>query len=132
MPTYVYVCENCNSEFEEYQSIQSEAYTDCPLCETQGSLYRKIFAPGIMIRGGDSMTLGSHADIQAARLSEDEKAEITRRANEYKKQPDEIAGYPVLKNNPNHNPWYRKYNTKSIKEIQKMTPEQKQKYAENG
>lgn len=32
MPTYEYKCENCNDEFEEFQSIKAEPKAKCPKC----------------------------------------------------------------------------------------------------
>lgn len=32
MPTYEYKCEKCGNEFEEFQSITSEAKASCPKC----------------------------------------------------------------------------------------------------
>ncbi len=32
MPTYDYICENCEHNFEEFQSITAEPLTSCPAC----------------------------------------------------------------------------------------------------
>ena len=32
MPTYDYICENCNHEFEHFQSITTSALRKCPEC----------------------------------------------------------------------------------------------------
>lgn len=32
MPTYDYICENCNYEFEQFQSITAASLRKCPEC----------------------------------------------------------------------------------------------------
>ena len=33
MPTYDYHCDNCNHEFEKFQSIKSSSLKKCPKCK---------------------------------------------------------------------------------------------------
>jgi len=40
MPTYDYVCENCDYRFEEFQAISAPPLTKCPRCS--GSVKRLI------------------------------------------------------------------------------------------
>jgi putative FmdB family regulatory protein len=50
MPTYEYYCNNCDFDFELFQSIKSDPYTNCPKCKKK--LERKISAPaGILFKG---------------------------------------------------------------------------------
>ena len=47
MPTYDYVCEACNHEFELFQSIKDEPKRKCPEC---GRLkLRRLIGPGAAI-----------------------------------------------------------------------------------
>lgn len=32
MPTYDYRCKDCGHQFEAFQSISAEPFTDCPVC----------------------------------------------------------------------------------------------------
>lgn len=41
MPTYDYVCQACNHEFEEMQKISASPLASCPLCKKETSK-RKI------------------------------------------------------------------------------------------
>lgn len=41
MPTYLYLCESCNKEFEEFHSISFEL-KECPLCKADGKLKKLI------------------------------------------------------------------------------------------
>jgi putative FmdB family regulatory protein len=44
MPTYDYVCEACNHEFELFQSIKDEAKRKCPECGK--NKLRRLIGPG--------------------------------------------------------------------------------------
>lgn len=41
MPTYDYICDACQHEFEAYESIKADAQTICPTCH-EVKLRRKI------------------------------------------------------------------------------------------
>ena len=47
MPTYDYICDGCEHEFEAFESIKAEPQTICPEC-TEPKLRRKI-GPGAAI-----------------------------------------------------------------------------------
>ena len=44
MPTYEYICDNCNHEFEKFQSIKDEPLTKCPECGK--NKLRKVISGG--------------------------------------------------------------------------------------
>ncbi len=44
MPTYEYVCDACNHEFELFQSIKEEAKRKCPECGK--NKLRRLIGPG--------------------------------------------------------------------------------------
>ncbi|MGI6458182.1 MAG: FmdB family zinc ribbon protein [bacterium] len=51
MPTYDYICEACNYEFESFQSMKEDPLTDCPSC-SEPKLRRKIgMGAGIIFKG---------------------------------------------------------------------------------
>lgn len=51
MPTYEYICEACEHEFEEFQSITAKSLKKCPQC-AKPKLRRKIGAgAGIIFKG---------------------------------------------------------------------------------
>ena len=50
MPMYTYHCENCDYEFEKYQSFSENALTTCPNCE-QETLY-KVYKPALVVFKG--------------------------------------------------------------------------------
>jgi putative FmdB family regulatory protein len=50
MPTYVYHCDSCGKQFEQFQSFKDAPLTECP-CGHQGSV-RRVFQPvGIVFKG---------------------------------------------------------------------------------
>ena len=51
MPRYQYECEACGESFEQRQSFTDDALTDCPLCNTEGSVQRLITQVGVVFKG---------------------------------------------------------------------------------
>ena len=52
MPTYDYVCEKCDHEFEFFQSMSDARLTDCPVEGCGGHVKRKIgTGAGIIFKG---------------------------------------------------------------------------------
>jgi putative FmdB family regulatory protein len=52
MPTYEYICDGCEHEFEKFQSITAPAIKDCPECGKK-KVRRKIgTGAGILFKGG--------------------------------------------------------------------------------
>lgn len=49
MPTYEYVCHDCNNRFEKWQRMSEAPLTTCPTC---GGPIRRVFYPaGIVFKG---------------------------------------------------------------------------------
>lgn len=52
MPTYDYICAQCDHEFEVFQRMSEESLKECPECH-QPALKRKIgLGAGIIFKGG--------------------------------------------------------------------------------
>ena len=78
MPTYDYICDDCQHEFEAYESIKADAQTVCPTCH-QPRLRRKIGAgAAILFKGSgfyqtdyrsESYKKGAQADKTASEAS---------------------------------------------------------------
>lgn len=47
MPTYDYVCDACEHQFEQFQSIKDDALTKCPKCKKKK--LRRLIGPGAAI-----------------------------------------------------------------------------------
>lgn len=50
MPVYTYHCENCDHQFEKYQSFSEEALVTCPNCEKNALL--KVYKPALVVFKG--------------------------------------------------------------------------------
>lgn len=49
MPTYVYACDTCQAQFEQFQSFHDEPLRSCPACQ---NAVRRVFQPaGIVFKG---------------------------------------------------------------------------------
>ncbi len=49
MPTYVYACNSCDAQFEQFQSFKDEPVRTCPAC---AGAVRRVFQPvGIVFKG---------------------------------------------------------------------------------
>jgi putative FmdB family regulatory protein len=52
MPTYEYICDACEHEFEQFQSITADPVKECPECRKK-KVRRKISTgAGIIFKGG--------------------------------------------------------------------------------
>jgi len=47
MPTYDYICENCQYEFEQFQPITAKPHRKCPKCEKMG--LRRLIGSGAAV-----------------------------------------------------------------------------------
>jgi putative FmdB family regulatory protein len=75
MPTYDYICDDCQHEFEAYESIKADSQTICPTCH-EPKLRRKIGAgAAILFKGSgfyqtdyrsDSYKKGAQAEKTAS------------------------------------------------------------------
>jgi putative FmdB family regulatory protein len=79
MPTYDYVCDECNHRFEEIQSFSAEPLKVCPNCGKEK--LRRLFGTGaaILFKGGgfyetdyrsDSYKSSAKADSDSAKPAE--------------------------------------------------------------
>lgn len=50
MPVYTYHCDNCEAEFEKYQSFSEESLTTCPQCKQE--TLRKVYSPALVVFKG--------------------------------------------------------------------------------
>lgn len=50
MPTYVYACDTCGKQFEQFQSMKDDALTVC-VCGQEGAVRRVVQPVGIVFKG---------------------------------------------------------------------------------
>jgi len=71
MPTYEYVCDACDHEFEEFQSIKADALKKCPECK-KNKLRRLIgTGAGIIFKGSGFY----ETDYRSDSYKKDQKAD---------------------------------------------------------
>ncbi|MBP1467189.1 zinc ribbon domain-containing protein [Candidatus Chloroploca sp. M-50] len=80
MPTYVYACDACGKQFEQFQSFKDEPLTVCR-CGSSGTVRRVIQPAGIVFKGSgwyinDSRGTGSSTVGADAAKKTDEKADV--------------------------------------------------------
>ncbi len=51
MPTYVYKCQACGYEFEEFQSILADPVTLCPQCKEERVVRMMAGGSGLIFKG---------------------------------------------------------------------------------
>ena len=51
MPTYQYICKNCNHEFEKFQSIKAEPCKKCPECNKNSLKRVTTGGAGLIFKG---------------------------------------------------------------------------------
>jgi putative FmdB family regulatory protein len=94
MPTYSYICTDCNSEFELFFYIKD--YTEHPVCLSCGSnntdrhLIKDAMTLNASVKKSDTelKTLGDLAQRNSDRMSNDEKQHLYTKHNAYKDEKD--------------------------------------------
>jgi putative FmdB family regulatory protein len=86
MPTYVYECNACKSQFEIQQRITEDALTDCIRCEKKGTIKRLIQPVGVMFKGA-----GFHINDYAAKTPEDSSSAPAETKSESAAAPAEAT-----------------------------------------
>lgn len=87
MPTYVYACDSCGKQFEQFQSFKDDPLTVCPSCQQEGKVRRVIQPAGVVFkgsgwyitdsRGSSSGSVGSDGVKSDSAKSDSAKSEST-------------------------------------------------------
>jgi putative FmdB family regulatory protein len=100
MPTYDYICENCGSEFERFQSITAGPIRKCPLCGRK-ELKRLIGAgSGVIFKGPGFYQTDYRSESYKNAKKNDKSATDTKPSKE-KPQNTKAAAGPEKKNKKN-------------------------------
>ena len=90
MPTYDYVCKECEHKFEHFQSMTSDPLSDCPECE-KPALKRLIGTGGALIFKGSGFYCTDYKKPDKPDL--DKKVEKTKEAaKQVKEQTSSSSG----------------------------------------
>lgn len=95
MPTYSYICDNCDKEFELFFYIKE--YQNHPLCiycesaNTNRNYIKDVNTQSASVKKADSelKTIGDLANRNRDRMSEDEKQNLYKKHNSYKETKEE-------------------------------------------
>jgi putative FmdB family regulatory protein len=135
MITYVYECTNCGSNIEIQQSIKDDALVLCPECNTN-SLRRVIFNPMYVRVIQEPTTLGQIAERNAKSMSRDEKSlrlEDDKTKKTINRIPEDMRPKTVEPKDSGPLPdWMEKPRTKTHTEINKLSPENVERYVYTG
>lgn len=84
MPTYQYLCRDCDHEFDAVQSMRDDPLTVCPSC---GGTLRKVYAPPAISFKGSGFYATDHGKRKPAQTP-DGKAEKDEKGS----KPEKPAG----------------------------------------
>lgn len=130
MPAYDFYCDACKTSFELIQSMKEDLPTLCPDCGSTD--FHQEFGIGIMatvIKSDNQCTLGTLAERNAKRMSQEEKDEI-RKTPKLPAKPLPKGMKRVQKSNDPR--WYEAYGNATPKEINRMDDHKKKKYIFTG
>ncbi|MGB1397704.1 MAG: FmdB family zinc ribbon protein [Planctomycetota bacterium] len=90
MPTYDYVCDQCEHAFEAFQRIDEDVLTDCPECGK--SALRRLFGAGsgLLFKGSGFYETDYRSDNYKKRQKEDKPESKTK--SEASKSPKKDSG----------------------------------------
>ena len=78
MPTYVYACDSCGSQFEQFQSFKDDPLRTCPSC---AGAVRRVFQPvGIVFKGSGWYITDSRKSGSATVSNDDTAAKAEKPA----------------------------------------------------
>lgn len=98
MPTYVYACDECGVQFEEFQSFNSKPLETCP--QGHEGTVRRVFQPvGIVFKGsGWYITDSRKSESAGVGLSDtSSKNEASTKQNNADSSSDKASEKPVEK-----------------------------------
>jgi putative FmdB family regulatory protein len=81
MPTYDYICDGCNHEFEAFESIKADPQSTCPEC-TEPKLRRKIGAGAAILFKGSGFYQTDYRSESYKKRAEADKQPASKPAAE--------------------------------------------------
>ena len=101
MPTYEYICEKCDHEFEVFQSIKADSLTDCPQAKCKGKVRRLIgTGAGIIFKGSGfyETDYRSESYKAGAKKDSDSKKSTSKKGSKSKGDSKSKSTKPKKKN----------------------------------
>ena len=94
MPTYEYVCRQCQAHFEAFQRITEGPLTRCELCGTEGTVTRLVGAGTGLIFKGSGFYI---TDYRKSNSSPSTKSEESKNGNGKASKPESKPESPAPK-----------------------------------
>lgn len=100
MPTYTYICSDCNQNFELFSYIkdyiENPPCTYCSKLNTARSYVEDVKTQSASVKKADSelKTIGDLAMRNTERMSDDQKSELYQKHNSYKEEKIETKPLP--------------------------------------
>ena len=66
MPTYVYACDTCQVQFEQFQSFHDEPLRTCPSCQ---SAVRRVIQPAGVVFKGSGWHINDYRSNKSSEVS---------------------------------------------------------------
>src|SRR5215218_3564446 len=93
MPTYVYACDTCGTQFERFQSFKDEPLRTCPSC---AAAVRRVFQPvGIVFKGSGWYITDSRKSNSATVNNDDSPGKNDKSEKSETATTGEAASKPV-------------------------------------
>jgi len=131
MPIYDYLCNECGHKAEEFQSIHAEPLEKCPECSSE-TFHRVIGAPLLICVQGGTTNIGSLADRNASRFSQEYKDKLLKKHKTRKDRSGKELPAGMSRGESEATPVQWPGETVSTDKVAQMTPEQKKTYVETG
>jgi putative FmdB family regulatory protein len=98
MPTYVYACDTCGTQFEQFQSFKDEPLRTCPSC---AGAVRRVFQPvGIVFKGAGWYITDSRKSGSATVSSDDSAGKAEKATAGDTPAKADAKSEPVAKSEP--------------------------------
>jgi putative FmdB family regulatory protein len=129
MPDYEYICDNCGDNFEIFQKMSENPKKKCKKCNKY--TLRRIFHAPILAKNNEPKTLGSLAERNSNKFSDDYKLKLYNQHRAQKRRELKLPDGAIRQEHSNENPLFEG-SSKTPEEISRMTPTQKKNYIETG
>lgn len=122
MPTYTFLCERCDVDFEVYMTLSSyNPSQNCPTCNKSDKTCRNYQSDNVS-GNVSNRTVGIVADKNTSKMSEDEKEHLWRKHNAYRLGPKPDLP-PGMERIDKKNPTFEDAKKRSKRKIKNLTKE---------
>ena len=89
IPSYQFICDNCDHGFDLFQGIKEELPKKCPQCKTKiNNGFHQVYAAGIAIVYNSPTTVGQQAEINEKRVGKEQLELMAAHDRKIRKMPE--------------------------------------------